>query len=166
MPTLVLALNYWLHLIATVLWLGGLGMLVLVAWPGLRPASDAQAGEFFETLERRFRPVANISLAVLIVTGMIQTGGDPHYAGLLAIGDAWSIGLFAKHIVIVGMVVVAAMLQWGVYPALDRARLLAAKPGGEEHIAAERRRLRRLAAINLGLGILVLMLTAFITALE
>lgn len=165
MPTLALALNYWLHLLATVLWLGGLGMLVLVAWPGIRWADDAQAGAFVESLERRFRPMANISLAVLIITGLIQMGDDPHYAGLLAIGDAWSAGMFAKHVVVIGMAAVAGLLQWGVYPALDRARLLAEKPGGEERITAERRRLRRLAAINLGLGILVLMLTAFITAL-
>lgn len=81
MSTLILALNYWLHLLATVVWLGGLAMLVIVAWPG--------------------------------------------------------------------------------------ARLLAERgvPGGEADRAAARRHLRRLAAVNLALGALVLMLTAYVTAL-
>lgn len=170
MPTLVLALNYWFHLLATVLWLGGLAMLVLLAWPSLsghptgQPPGEQAAGQFVETVERRFRPVAGVSLVVLVVTGMIQMGGDPHYEGLLRFGSPWSLSLLAKHIVIIGMAVIVAWLQWGVYPALDRARLLARR-GGTDELRAAQRRLRRLAAVNLALGTLVLLLTAYMTAL-
>lgn len=167
MPTLVLALNYWLHLLATVLWLGGLAMLVLLAWPSLAgqpPGEESAAGQFVGAVERRFRPLANVSLVVLLVTGMIQMGGDPHYAGLLQFGSPWSLSLLAKHLVIVGMVAVAALLQWGVYPALDRARLLAGR-GDAAELRSAQRRLRRLAAVNLALGVVVLLLTAYMTAL-
>ena len=170
MPTIALALNYWLHLLATVLWLGGLAMLLLVAWPSLRPLSDADpAGEsrLFEALERRFRPFANISLLVLIVTGIIQMGGDPHYEGFLRFDTPWTLTLLAKHVIIGGMVIVTALLQWVVYPALERARLLARRDVADGRVleATARRRLQRLAAANLGLGVIVLLLTAYLTAL-
>lgn len=169
MPTIALALNYWLHLLATVAWLGGLAMLVFIAWPSLRPLADEDeaARRALEAVERRFRPVANISLAVLLVTGMIQMGGDPHYEGFLKFGDAWAVSLLIKHIVIGGMIVVAVLLQWSVYPALERARLLAQhkRAEGLTDEATAQRRLQRLAAVNVGLGVLVLMLTAFLTAL-
>jgi uncharacterized membrane protein len=163
MPTLILALVYWLHLLASVVWLGGLAMLVAAAWPGARRA----AGDALDGLERRFRPLANVSLLVLLVTGMIQMGGDPHYEGWFAVRNAWSAGLLAKHLVVLGMIGVSLMLQFGAAPALERTHLLAERgvSGGESERAAARRRLRRLTAANLALGVVVLMLTAYMTAL-
>ncbi len=162
MPTPALIASYWLHLLATVIWLGGLAMLVLAAWQ-LR---DASSQATLDALERRFHPWGNVSLAVLIVTGLIQMGGDSHYEGLLIVRNPWSVGLLAKHVVIGGMVAVSVALQWGIYPALERARLLAERSPmeGATAEAALRRRLRWLMMLNLGLGVLVLALTAAITA--
>ena len=166
MPVFVLTLTYWLHLLATITWLGGLAMLILVARPGADSTEPAHRA-VFESLERRFRPFANVSLIVLLVTGMIQMGGDPHYEGFLKIGNTWSLGLLLKHLVFAAMIAISAVVQWGVRPALERASLLA-RHGGESDQAMEailRRRLMRLTALNLTLGILVLLLTALITAL-
>src|SRR5947199_8041127 len=38
MPTWILALSYWLHMIATIVWVGGLALMALVVWPGARAA--------------------------------------------------------------------------------------------------------------------------------
>lgn len=169
MPTLVLALNYWLHLLSTVVWLGGLAMLTLVAWPEVRRRlTDGSSAheEILAGIEKRFRPLANVSLVVLLVTGMLQMDGDPHYEGLLAISNTWSAALLAKHIVILLMLVITAALQWGVQPALDRVRLAAQRSEGQRVEARHQHdRLRRLTAVNLGLGLLVLILTAYLTAL-
>jgi uncharacterized membrane protein len=35
-PFWALSLSYWLHLLATVVWLGGLSLMTLVAWPAVR----------------------------------------------------------------------------------------------------------------------------------
>lgn len=160
MPVWVLVLSYWLHLLATVVWIGGLAMLILVTQSNIEGIGTAA----LEALERRFRPFANISLAVLLVTGLIQMGGDQHYEGFLKLNGAWAIGLLAKHIVIGAMIIISAILQLSVYPALERARLLASR---SLHNDAEstHRRLRQLTAVNLALGVLVLLLTAVITAL-
>jgi uncharacterized membrane protein len=160
MPVWSLAITYWLHLLATVMWIGGLAMLALIAWPG----SDGMGNPTLDALERRFRPWANVSLAILLVTGLIQMGSDKHYEGFLAINSVWAIGLLAKHILIGGMVGISAMLQWSVYPALERARLLARRSASGEDEVMARRQLRRLTVINLALGVLVLLFTAVITA--
>jgi len=168
MPTLILALNYWLHLTATALWLGGLAVLALIVWPGLlRKAADGLPAETMDAIEQRFWPVANVSLAVLIITGTLQMSDDPHYHGFLKVDSPWAIGLLAKHILIGAIIIASIALQWSVRPALDRAALLARRGDSEAQAeeAALRHRSRQLIWLSLGLGVLVLMLTAFITAL-
>gem|GEM_PF-102814 len=169
MPVLILALNYWLHLLATVLWLGGLTTLTLIAWPALLhlEGQTPKGRQVLDALEQRFRPLANISLIVLLVTGMIQMGGDPHYQGFLKITDAWSVGMFIKHILVVLMIVISVILQAGIQPALVRARLTARHNAAQGQASEERlyRRLRILTMLMLVLGGLVLLMTALITAL-
>lgn len=169
MPTLALTINYWLHLLATTAWLGGLITLVLVTWPSLSQTVNDGKDEsmILYSLEKRFRPIANISLVVLLVTGMIQMGGDTHYEGLLQINSPWSLSLLGKHVLIAIMILVGGIMQWGIYPAIERARMQAhsksrATPDTLEQL---QNRLKRLTVLNLLLGVLVLLFTAYMTAL-
>ncbi len=170
MPTLALAFNYWLHLLATIVWLGGMATLTLLVWPRIvQPGKEPEPAmvTLMDSLERRLTMLGNISLAMLIVTGLIQMGGNVRYKGFLVINSPWAAGLLAKHIVIGAMIVVSGVIQLRVYPELERARLLASRGDNTEHAARAhqlRARIRLLNAINLGLGVVVLMLTAFITA--
>jgi uncharacterized membrane protein len=166
MPITLLAVNYWLHLVSTVMWLGGLATLVVVTWPGLDRLLGQEAYAVLFTLERRFRPLASISVIVLLVTGMIQMGGDPHYEGFLKLGSLWSISLLLKHAVIFGILIVTAVLQWAVLPALGRARMLSERQiaGGNTEEIRLWQRYRRLAVANLALGLLALLFTAVLTA--
>ena len=169
MPTLALTINYWLHLLATTAWLGGLITMVMVAWPGLSQAIGDSSDEnnILYSLEKRFRPVANISLVVLLVTGMIQMGGDTHYEGLLQINSPWSLSLLGKHIIVALMILVGGIMQWGLHPAIERTRLQAKRKPDLAHgnLAGLHKKLRRLMTVNLVLGILVLLFTAYMTAL-
>lgn len=165
----VLALNYFFHLVATVIWIGGMVMLALVVWPSSRRVldGDPKLADLLADLRKRFNPLANLSLAVLIITGMIQMSGNPNYDGLLSFTNDWSRAILLKHLAILGMLIVGATLQWGVAPAQERLALLRAS--GKEAPADEAARLdrqeRRLDAINLLLGTLVLAFTALATAL-
>ncbi len=170
MPAWVLSLNYWFHLVATVVWLGSLATMVLIARPGLRRVLGEDSHLFnliSDSLERRSRPLANVSLMILLITGMIQMSGDSHYEGFLAIRSIWSMSLLAKHILVLGMIVVSAVLQWGVQPALARLSLMASRGKAADPVAelTLRRHLQRLTTLNLALGILVLLFTAVMTAL-
>lgn len=163
-----LAISYFFHLIATVVWIGGLVILVLLVWPEARRilASSPALYGLLTRLRKRFFPLANLSLAVLIVTGLFQMAGDPNYEGMLQFDNQWSQVMLLKHVAIGGMVISGLLLQLGVVPALERASLLAERGKGD---AAEWERLRRrevrLTWLNVGLGMLVLGFTAWATAL-
>ena len=159
----LLAASFFLHLIATVVWIGGLTTMALVVWPGMRRAlSDAAAfARAVEAIDARFRPLANLSLVVLIITGLVQMNANENYIGLLNLSNLWAQALFFKHVSIIGMIVVGALMNFGVQPALRRNALLAAAGvANESEAAALRLRLNRLAQIDLFLGIAVLVLTA------
>jgi uncharacterized membrane protein len=162
MPAWILTLLYWLHLLATIVWIGGLAMLTLVIWPGLAAAGD-QATPILDRIEARFRPLANVSLALLIATGVVQMGDDPHYVGFLVINSAWALGLLIKHIVVGSMVITSWWMQTSLQPELARLRL-AAHSSETEATRRLRRRLRSLTVLNMALGVLVLLTTAWMTS--
>jgi uncharacterized membrane protein len=164
----ILALSYFFHLVATVVWIGGLVTLVILVWPESRRIleDNPALNTLLNRLRKRFFPLVNLSLAVLIVTGMIQMSGDPNYDGLMQFENEWSRVLLLKHIAILGMVVCGVALQYWVAPALERASLLAERSKGDP---AEWARLHkaevRLTWMNVGLGMLVLAFTAWATAI-
>ncbi len=168
MPLSTLALSYFFHLVATVFWIGGLALLVILVWPETRRALEGSPAlyQLLTRMRRRFLPLSNLSLAVLIVTGLIQMTGDPNYEGVLQFANEWSRVILLKHIAIAGMVICGLVLQLWVAPALERAALLAEH--GKDNPAEWSRLHRaevRLTWINLGLGVLVLAFTAWATAL-
>ncbi len=162
-----LGISYFCHLIATVVWIGGLALLVLVVWPSARRVlgDDPKLALLLADLRRRFTPLANLSLVVLVVTGMIQMSGDPNYDGLLVFDNAWSRAILLKHLAILGMVIVGAVLQWGLLPAQERAALLRSRGKDAPDLEHLDRRERLLSMVNLILGGLVLAFTALATAL-
>ncbi len=166
----LLALSFFFHLIATIVWLGGLVLMTVVIWPEARAliARHDESGGLLELLERlrkRFYPLANLSLIVLIVTGLFQMGKSPHYDGFLQITNDWTRAILLKHIAVLGMLIVGAVMQWGILPALDRATLLARRGKESPDLERLRRRERQLLAINCFLGIVVLLFTAVATAI-
>jgi uncharacterized membrane protein len=163
----MLGISYFCHLVATVVWIGGLALLVLVVWPSARRVldGDPKLVLLLADLRRRFNPLANLSLVVLIVTGMIQMSGDPNYDGLLVFDNDWSRAILLKHLAIFGMVMVGATLQWGILPAQERAALLRARGKDAPDLERLERRERLLNMVNLLLGGLVLAFTALATAL-
>lgn len=166
----LLALSFFLHLVATVVWIGGLTLLTALVWPEARSllARADESGallEFLERLRKRFYPLANLSLVVLIVTGLFQMDKSPHYDGLLQFTNDWTRAILLKHIAVLGMLVVGAVMQWVVMPALERATLLVRRGKDAPDLERLRHRERQLTALNCGLGIIVLLLTAIATAI-
>ncbi len=164
----MLAISYFFHLIATVVWLGGLFILSLLVFPETKrvlqesPALYMLLGRF----RKRFFPLINFSLAVLVLTGFINMSGDPNYDGVLQFDNEWSRVMLLKHIAILGMVVCGLLLQYGVAPALERATLLIERGKGNPQEAEKlRRREVRLTWANVVLGVLVLAFTAWATAI-
>jgi len=164
-PYWALSLAFWLHLLATVAWIGGLVALVILVLPAARKSLEPETyARFLEQLQRRLDPLGWLSLAVLLATGLFQMSANPNYAGFLSISNRWAASMLLKHILFIGMIGVSAYLTWGILPALRRIALMRVK--GMDAQAAEKllNRETQLLRINLVLGVLILGLTALARA--
>lgn len=165
-PTWAIALVFWLHMLATVAWLGGLAAISILVLPAakrvLKPVDQLA---FIEGIQRRLEPLAWFSLAILIVTGLFQLSVNPHYDGFLSTTGQWSLAILTKHIMVVLMVVVSAIQTWEVLPAIRRGLLRIEKGhANEEEVKHLQKREILLLRLNIGLSILILAATAFARA--
>ncbi len=163
-PFWVLSLSYWVHLMATVIWLGGLALTALIAWPAVR--AKVISLENWIQLRRRLAFWANASLVVLWVTGFLQMTADANYEGFLAVNSLWAQAILVKHLAVLAMMGLGLYSQWRIHPALDRLSLLAAKRPelAEDEKQRLARRENRLLRLNLACGVAVLFFTAVATA--
>ena len=148
---------------ATVIWVGGLLITVLLVWPEVRRTLEDSVPLYtlLQRLRKRFAPLGNLSLVVLVVTGLTQMSLDSNYNGVMDFSNAWSRVILLKHIAIVGMVICGGLLQYGVFPALERATLLQERGKDSPEWAALRRREIQLTWINAVLGMCVLAFSAW-----
>jgi uncharacterized membrane protein len=164
-PVPFLSLAYWLHMLATLVWIGGLSAMAILILPAARRALDASAyARLLADLQRRLDPLGWMSLIVLVGTGLFQMSANPNYDGFLRVDNLWAGAILLKHLVFFGMTGISAYLTWGVLPGLRRAALQLEK--GRE--APEAARLLKQEIIflrlNLVLGVIVLALTAIARA--
>lgn len=160
----LLALSYWVHLLATIIWLGGIALITLLAWPALQRGT-LQANQWW-AIQRKFVPWANASMIVLLVTGFYQMTVDSNYSGFLAIDSTWAFAILAKHLAYIVMVVITVYMQAVLYPAMSRLTLLLEqKP---QAAAAEKARIEKQEILFLRLNLIcaavVLLFTAVATA--
>jgi uncharacterized membrane protein len=161
-------LSLFLHILATLVWVGGLVIMSALLQPGVRRLLK-DGDKVLWAARKRYFAATNLSLFVLIATGLYQMGRSQFYEGLLQFNNDWSRAMLVKHIAVIGVVGVGAVMQFGVFPALEQAALWAAKgkrdaPGAPDGIALARRE-RRLLRVNSVLAVVVLFCTALATAL-
>jgi len=120
-PLWVLAIVYWLHMLATVIWIGSVVAINLLVVPAsqrsLKPVDQLS---LISAVQKRLEPVAWFCISLLLVTGLIQMSTSPHYDGFLSLSTQWSLAILSKHILGVIMVVVTAIQTWEVIPAIQR----------------------------------------------
>lgn len=160
----IFAISLFFHLLATAVWIGGLLITTLLVWPEMRRTLETSPALYtlLQRIRKRFAPISNFALAVLITTGLTQMSLSPHYDGFMTFENTWSRVMLAKHLVIVAMVVVGLILQTVIFPALERTTLLLEREKGDK-VAWEalRRREIRLTWLNVVLGVCVLGLSAW-----
>jgi uncharacterized membrane protein len=160
-----LSLAYWLHMLATVAWIGGLVTLSVLVLPAAHETLDDKAyAALIGRLRRRLDPLAWACLLVLVATGLFQMSANPNYQGFLAIDNTWAIAILIKHLLFLGMIGVSAFLTWGILPRLQRAALLAAHGKEAPEAGRWQRQEKILLQVNLVLGVLILALTALARA--
>lgn len=164
-PTWALALTYWLHLLATVAWVGSLAGVSLLILPAMKRSLNAENQlVFIEAMQRRLEPIAWFSMTLLVLTGLFQMSVNPHYDGFLSASTQWSLAILTKHMFGILMVVVSAIQTWEVIPAIRRAIVRSKKSDNADEIESLRRREVLLLRVNFGISIFILLATAFARA--
>ena len=167
-PVWVLTLAYWLHMLATVVWIGALATLVILVLPTAQRSLEPKPySDFLGQIQRRLDPIGWFCLLLLTGTGLVQMSANPNYQGFLAIDNRWGVAILTKHVVFLVMVGLSAYLTWGLLPqtrrlALRRARGLEDKDDQEYKILLKKE--TWLVNLNLVLGVAILALTAIARA--
>jgi uncharacterized membrane protein len=160
-PAWALSLAYWLHMLATVVWIGGLAALSILVLPAARAALDLQAySNLLDNLQKRLDPLGWFCLALLGGTGLFQMSSNPNYHGFLAIDNRWAVAILVKHLVFIAMIGLSIYMTWFLMPGLRRAALRQSRGQDSPETGGLRRQEILLMRFNLILGVLVLALTA------
>jgi uncharacterized membrane protein len=164
-PAWALALTYWLHLLATVTWVGSLASISLLVLPAMRRSLGPETQlVFIEAMQRRLEPIAWFSMSLLVLTGLFQMSVNPHYDGFLSVSTQWSLAILTKHLLGIIMVIVSAIQTWEVIPAIRRAIVRSKKSDNATELESLRKREILLLRMNFGLSVLILLATAFARA--
>jgi uncharacterized membrane protein len=163
-PAWVMALTYWLHMLATVTWIGSLAAINLLVLPAANKTLKLvdQIG-FISALQKRLEPLAWFSMGLLAATGMFQLSVNPHYDGFLNTSTQWSLSILIKHSLSAILAVTSAVQTWEVLPSIHRI-LLKKESADEAELAKLQRRELILLRVNLFLSALILGATAFARA--
>lgn len=163
-PTWALALTYWLHLLATVTWIGSITATSILFLPAakevLKPIDHLA---LIDGMQKRLEPIAWFCMTLLLLTGLFQMSVNPHYDGFISTSTQWSSAILIKHILGIFMVVASAIQTWEVIPTIRRT-LMKKDKADEDKVIKLQKRETRLLRINFGLSILILLATAFARA--
>ena len=163
-PSWVMAIFFWLHMLATVTWIGSLAAINLLVLPASnRTLKLADQLSFIAALQKRLEPLAWFSMGLLVVTGLFQMSANPHYDGFLSTSTQWSLAILIKHALAAVMAVVSAIQTWEVLPAIHRT-LMKKENAKPDELAKLQRRETILLRVNLLLSALILGATAFARA--
>jgi len=164
-PSWALALTFWLHLFATVTWVGSLAAVSLLVLPAMKRSLDSETQlVFIEAIQKRLEPIAWFCISLLLVTGLFQMSVNPHYDGFLSTSTQWSLAILIKHLLGIILVIFSAIQTWEVIPAIRRAIIRSKKSKNADELESLRRREVILLRLNFGLSLLILLATAFARA--
>lgn len=155
MPALYYA-NVTVHLLAAMLWLGGMFFLGVVGAPVLRAVDPPAVRQLlFQRIGLRFRAAGWWAIGILIVTGVINLHfrGWLRWEGVLGSAAFWHTpvgrALALKLGAVAVMVTVSAIHDFVLGPLAGRAE------AGSPRAIAFRRRAALLARVNALVGVLV-----------
>lgn len=152
-------LNVWLHILAAVIWVGGMLFLSLIAVPVLRRVdAPLLRRDLFRAMALRFRGLVWICIAVLIPTGIVNV----LYYGNTAAGSPYMTVLHIKLGLVVFLVIMGLFHDFVIGPRAVRAMSRdGLPPTGTDLLMVKLA--PWVGRFNLLLGIVILLLAAALT---
>jgi uncharacterized membrane protein len=145
------------HLLATVVWIGGMFYMDLILMPSIAKIDPGESGKLMGMIAKKFTITAWSAIIILIITGILKTPGDMYFDTSID----WGIFLFVKHVLIIAAIIVGLVITL-VYVRGLKAN--APKPGEKPSVKFETfsKKIEKLSKINLVFGILILICAAFL----
>ena len=159
MRELILIIFYWLHLISTVVWIGGIVFILFIAIPSARQVLEAEAGKLMEEVSKRFTPLANYSIILLVVTGVVLTASNKQFSGIESLGNKWTLVMSLKHTIVLVMIAIHFYRGLLLIPKIGRTE------SSTEKKSLQKRSLN-LVKVNFALGVIVLLLSGITLAVQ
>ena len=159
----ILVLSHFIHVMGTIIWIGGILMTLLVILPGAKTALESQpmVGKLMKEVAKRFTPLANISILLIIITGIIIFYYDKNYTSLLDLENRWIVVIALKHLFVVIMIIIHFYRGLILNPKIER---ISSQPN-ETQTSRLKKISLDLVKINFALGIIVLLLTAVLLSI-
>jgi len=152
MSQTLISLSFWLHALATVVFIGHYLLLALIYLPAMRTGTLEVTGPILSEISKRSRRWLYASLLIFIVTGIYLMLVDPNYLGVGNFRNFWSVMMLIKHILI--LVMIGAGF-W--FNAILRVGPMLSSRNSAEQAYTRFRQYVNIMAVS---GVLVLLLTA------
>jgi uncharacterized membrane protein len=149
----------FLHIVATVAWIGGMFFMKAVLMPAQEAIDPPQRGRLMGAVAPRFTAVAWTSVVVLIITGLLKTPEG----WFMNFGTIASTTLAVKHLLFLGMIVIGLVITFRYVPKMKSLAPAPGDPPSKEFVTAQSR-IEALSAINGTLGLLVLLAVALMNS--
>jgi len=150
---------YWIHLVATVIWIGGITFIIFIAIPSSKQVLGAESGKLMGEISKRFTPLANYSIILLFVSGIVLAGLNKQFSGVRVLESNWTMALILK------LVLFFSMTAIHFYRGLVLAPKIMRTATQTEKTALQKLSIN-LVKVNFTLGLSVLLLSGAIPVLR
>jgi len=149
------AIVTFLHDLFTAVWIGGLITLGLTVLPSAKKVlgMGPQTKKLMDAIQKRLSVLVYVSIAGLLLTGLLLSNRNPAFQGLFSFGNPYSTVLALKHVLVLAMIAVS------LYRSLILGRRSGPSTPSQEKLSAG------LLFFNIILGVAILLLSGFSVAL-
>lgn len=133
-------------------------MTLWVILPGSKAAleSTPMLGKLMKEVAKRFTPLANISILLLMATGITIFYYDKNYTSFLDMKNRWNVLIALKHVLVAIMIIIHFYRGLILNPKAEKS---SSQPNEKQSSRLKKISLDLVKA-NFALGIIVLLLTA------
>ncbi len=155
--TYLVAVSFWIHLLSIMMWVGAILIVPLVAWPAAQTLEEPQRQQYKDAFLRRLTPWMQLALPLILMSGLTQIYLVYGFRSLLSINT-----LSLKLLVFI-LMFLNNMRGIRLRDQMHALRATGSAITSDAYLQLKRREART-QWIEVGLVVLILLLTGFLTA--
>ena len=159
MREILLIISTWIHLLSAVVWVGGIFFVLFVALPAAKRILGQQ-GKLMGAIGKRFVPLANISILLILISGISMTLTSHSFSEVVSLNSSWSQSLLIKILVALTMMSIHFYRGLILTPKIEK---LTAEGSSTEEVRKLQHLSLNLVKTNFALSMVVLFLTGMLS---